>query len=352
MVCRLSSFALVATVVLIASHAAAAPTTENVRLQYKRPVACPNEADLRARVSALTAKVSFVSKNDRAPDAALLDIAIAESDGGYVGNLSFHRATTDEATERHVASGSCEHVAQALALIAALAIDPEAGTEAAAVTSVVPAAPPPVADPVVAPEPSPAARTSVISAVDRDRATNQARYQSDVVVGASLATAQAPSALLGVRLGFARTRTTDAVLRPDVAVLLDVASSGMTEADTTQGRFLLIALSARSCPIALRPGTRALEVGLCARARLGTVRASGRELDRPESRGVFWAEGIVEGRLRAGAPSHKGLFAEVSVGLAVHATRPSYYREAPFRSVYEVPWLGLDTGASFGAYLP
>ena len=102
MVCRLSSFALAATVVLIASHAAAAPTTENVRLQYKRPVACPNEADLRARVSALTAKVSFVSKNDRAPDAALLDIAIAESDGGYVGNLSFHRATTDEATERLV----------------------------------------------------------------------------------------------------------------------------------------------------------------------------------------------------------------------------------------------------------
>jgi len=341
--------ALVVAIVLIASPSRAA-STEDVYVQYEAGASCPTEASFEARLGALTSKATLRTLAPPNNGSTTLTVRLVSAQGRYEGRLSFHRASTGEVTERTVSSAACEDVVQALALVAALAIDPDTDPS-------LPVARPPN-EPPAAPqtEAQSPARTSLPGRgkepLDRGKEPRaRAPYRSDLTIGSTLATAHAPSALAGVRVVLALTRDTEARVRGDAAVSLDVASSALTESDTTQGRFVLIAAAVRSCPLTLF-GPPALEVALCGRARVGVVRANGRELARPETRAVAWAEAVVEGRVRASSPRRRGVFAEISAGLALHATRPSYYREVPFRSVYEVPLLGLDAGLSVGAYLP
>ncbi|CAN5653024.1 hypothetical protein BH09MYX1_BH09MYX1_27580 [soil metagenome] len=326
--------------ILSASRARAERSMEPVRLAYVGAANCPTEEEFKQRVSALTPKASFEDVGEGS--AASLRIELRQVDAKFVGRLVYSPSASSEAAERSVSSRACEDVFHALALVAALAIDSKG--ESVGVPARKPTDP---AAPIPIPPPPSAARAPIPPIPIPP--PSPARWQSDLGVSATLATAQTPSALLGVRVGFDHQRLVPGILRPHFGVAVDVATSSLTEDAAIEGRFHVLAMSLRTCPLSIHPGTQLVELGACLAARVGAVFANGQGLQHPESKVVFWGEGVLAGRVRAGA---RWFFAELSLGLSVHPTRPTYYRETPFRSVYEAPWLGFDAAFGVGVHFP
>jgi hypothetical protein len=102
---------------------------EPIHLEYRSPTGCPDEAAFVARIRGRTTAARFVEQGEAArtfgvvletgsPPAGTVTVTEGERGGGA----------------RRLEADSCEHVADALALIVALALDPHA---LAAPTSVV-----------------------------------------------------------------------------------------------------------------------------------------------------------------------------------------------------------------------
>jgi hypothetical protein len=118
---------IVASLVLVLATSATArgarAAEPAVRLRYAAPSGCPNASWFWRQVRLRTARVHVVADVTLAP---VLDVAI-EAPSGTKGRLSL-RALDGTVTEREIEGEGCTEVASALALIAALALDPEART--------------------------------------------------------------------------------------------------------------------------------------------------------------------------------------------------------------------------------
>jgi hypothetical protein len=125
-----------------------------VTLDYSAPTRCPEANSFREQVLGRTKRVTFADA--RAPGSLVWSVKIAETSGGSRGTL---RVTDEQPStlERHVNAASCEQVVDALALVAALSVDPDASlttrpqAEPAAPRAATPPAPP-------APSPAPPAK--------------------------------------------------------------------------------------------------------------------------------------------------------------------------------------------------
>jgi hypothetical protein len=151
---------------IAASIAAAAPgrdDSEPVRLEYQADPACPTRAAFIDDVRARTSRARFT---DDDPKARTIRVWARVSAGRGTGRLE-----TGASAPRQVSAESCADVVSALALIAALTIDPQASTApvrtatAGAPSATVSAAPIPApaprapasTEPAPAPPPPPAA---------------------------------------------------------------------------------------------------------------------------------------------------------------------------------------------------
>jgi hypothetical protein len=141
------------------ASAAAAPDTtraastqaasEAVRFAYTAPVDCPDEARFRDEVSARTAKFHVAEENAPARQFAV----VVDGDAVQATGFLEVRALDGTVSRRAVGRGSCVEVVSALALITAVAIDPDATTSAAPPGS---AATSPASAGTTDPEPGPA----------------------------------------------------------------------------------------------------------------------------------------------------------------------------------------------------
>jgi hypothetical protein len=105
-----------------ARHARAQPAEIlGVRLEYRAPEACPDSKSFQAQVLARTRRLEF---RDASADV-VWSITLSESTNGTRGTLLV-RSTQLGRLERHVAAASCEQVVNALSLVAALSVDPDA----------------------------------------------------------------------------------------------------------------------------------------------------------------------------------------------------------------------------------
>jgi len=110
-----------------------APTsTQALRVVYAAPAGCGSRASFVSELEARTPRVRVVESGDA---VAIVSVELADRPTGIVGQLSLREPDGSE-TRRAVAGKSCEEVVPALALIAAVLLDPEAMTRPA------PAAPP------------------------------------------------------------------------------------------------------------------------------------------------------------------------------------------------------------------
>lgn len=141
--------AIAVAIHLAAPARALAQALEKVHIAYRVPADadCPDAASYRARITARNRGVSFV---DRADAARVFDVQVrADPDGQMHGRLAV-RDPAGLQTVREVFGATCAEVIDALALVAALALDPQRPQEPRAVPAPEPPATPTTARPRVA----------------------------------------------------------------------------------------------------------------------------------------------------------------------------------------------------------
>src|SRR5258705_1914175 len=97
------------------------PEREDVVLRYDAPSACPDRAALEAMVGQRTPAARFVDGAER-----VFAITVRASESGFAGELSVTGA--DGVADRTLTAARCDDLVGALALVVALAIDPEAAS--------------------------------------------------------------------------------------------------------------------------------------------------------------------------------------------------------------------------------
>ena len=168
---------LLVPVALLAASvpAQAAPA---VTLAYDAPAGCPSESEF---VAAVTARGADFDAVRAAPVAQVMVVSISRAQDGFAG--AFQVRDAREATnKREVRGASCREVADALAVVTAIALQGGAGDSGQ--TPAAPAPPPPAAaDSQPSPSPAPAAAPSPPPSV-RLRAHTQWRPPTSVTVPA------------------------------------------------------------------------------------------------------------------------------------------------------------------------
>lgn len=106
---------------LLGSTAAAEPL-EPIRIVYDAGPGCPSSSDLEAEVRARTSRARLAGPDERARGFA---IRIVQARDGFRGRLDV-REPDGALSTREVSGESCAEVASALALVMALAVDPQA----------------------------------------------------------------------------------------------------------------------------------------------------------------------------------------------------------------------------------
>jgi hypothetical protein len=157
-VTTLSATALFTT--LFVSQPLFAENVTPVRLRYQASSGCAGERGFFEQVTARTQRVRLAKPSER---ATVLHVSIREVPGGLAGSIEL-RGDEGTTSAREVKAQSCDQVVAALAIMAALAIDPDASTEPLPKPRPAPKPPPPkpAPQPVVKPaptEPAPSLRS-------------------------------------------------------------------------------------------------------------------------------------------------------------------------------------------------
>jgi hypothetical protein len=120
-----------------AAEEAPRPETQALSVVYSAPAGCGTRASFVAELEARTPRVRVVDAGD---SVTMASVELLDRTTGIVGQLSLREPSGME-TLRAVAGKSCEEVVAALALIAAVLVDPEAITHTPAAAPAAPAAP-------------------------------------------------------------------------------------------------------------------------------------------------------------------------------------------------------------------
>lgn len=172
-----------------AAAAEEAPRTETqtLRVVYAAPAGCGTRASFVAELEARTPRVRVVSAGD---SVTTVSVELLDRTTGIVGQLSLREPNGME-TLRAVSGKSCEEVVAALALIAAVLVDPEAMTHTPAPAApAAPSASPSGAEPHRREQPHPPSEETL-------------RFRPSLGTGAAVTSTVAPSVSFapGLELG-------------------------------------------------------------------------------------------------------------------------------------------------------
>jgi hypothetical protein len=199
-----------------------------------------------------------------------------------VGELRAENPDRSQAT-REVAGQSCGEVVDALALVAALAVDPHADTTPSPPPANVP--PPPVAPP---PPPPPPARPPPPLA---EHALRPSTWRQGVGAESVLLAGMANVAMVGfgIRFWSGREQPDSLGLLMTLGVFRTVDAEGSTDMDPVEKvEYGLTAASAAVCPWGWRP-TAPVRLFPCAKIDLGVLQARGIPLDVSRSDDAIFA---------------------------------------------------------------
>jgi hypothetical protein len=263
---------------------------------------------------------------------------------GYDGVLVVRDAGA-AATERAVHAPSCDELVTALAVIAAMVIDPmtaktgaiDAGSGRA--DAAADAAEPSVADaggppPITPPEPPP-----VTPPEPPPRTEPREGWEMSVGAGGGAIGGSAPTLLFSVPVFFEVSRNGASVVAPALRIRFERTATAASES----GAFVRTGGSVDLCPIALL--ARSLRAQPCARVELAGLSASGREVEpiRSDLRPWFALGPLARVRLELGSP----LFLELEGALLVAVVRDRFFVE-PGTLVYRAPLVGATSAFAVG----
>ena len=266
---------------------AAGPATEAprvaVRLEVDAPADCTTREELAARIAARSRRIQL------APDAATsVRVTVAPGPGGraVAGALTITRPGAPPATRR-ITGASCDQATDGLALVIALALDPDAPGATDAPAAAV-AEPPPL--PPAPPPAPPAAVEAPPRPVAPDVPSPPARTGWTVEVGAEAIVGPAPRAMPGLRAGarLARDRT-GSVWSPALVLSVIHAWSGALGEPGGTAAFTLDAAHLDACPARVAAGR--WEARACGAVLAGRLESSGTNTYAPASAGRPFAAG-------------------------------------------------------------
>jgi hypothetical protein len=327
-----------AVVVAIATMllADAAVAAEPVRLVYRAPATCPDEAAFIAAVRARTAEALFVTGAETTSRTFTVSVDAVDPvnaiGAGFKGTLEVTDRQAQTA-QRHFEAADCGQVASALALLTALTIDPNASMAE-------PPAPPAVARVIPISEPAPAPLP-----VRADRP----RWEFAAGVGVSLASGLFPAVAVGPALVGEVAREPRGVWAPAIRVGLLYAQTGFLGPSSSEAQYRWGAVRVEGCPV--RAAFATLEVRPCARVDTGFLWADGTES------AIAVPTPATKGWLAAGAGARarwfpvRRFFVELEAGALLPITRPTFVFTGPAAVVHRTPPAlatgGLGVGVSF-----
>lgn len=331
-----------------------APTREPVRVDYRSEGQCPSGAAFFGEVRARTDKVRSATEGE---PARVLRVEVQEGAKDSQGSLVVVGADGAASSVRRVRATTCDDVVRALALVAALAIDPEAKTAPRVAPSPLPQAPdaepPPSAtapatavdagapEAATSPPPRTTARTTPTATPKLPEPPEPpAKTEISLGLGVGLEGATVlearPSPVLVLGFDVARNR----LLAPWLALRLARSFEG--EAATAAGTAKLVFSSAalEGCPLRLRLA-EPLALSPCARVAFGFVEAEGAGISTPASALRGWGDVGMHARaaLHLAGPVHL----DGHVGARVPLFRDTYFVDAG-TTLYEIPRVLLAFG--------
>lgn len=331
---RGGGIAAVLVVALVPRARAEVPATDDPRfhLAYAAPAGCPDRAAFLSAILARTKRSHLASEGEAATELA---VAIEVTPARANGRLEV-REVDDARQLRSVSSDSCTDVAQALALIAALILDPDAqiGDE----PSSAPVSP--AEDHASAPSAAPETGGPPGSTEQPVRRTTAGGWGASPKLGLSagaqvgamggVAPVLAPSAGGFVDLDAAPGR---AGLAPSARLGLDFATAS-SDAPAGRQSYWWLGGVLRGCPVRAVLAHR-FSVAPCASFAFGAHRATTSGARNPTASTTPWLAAVAGASLEwALAPAFS---LELHGGVAFPILRRRFFLADPDTTIFEVP---------------
>lgn len=335
------------SVALFATHTAA--QSEPIALSYAESDGCPARERFIAEVRARTSKVRF----DESGGTRRFSVDFSVDGETVRGRLRITTKDGDD-SERVIRGADCAEVASGMALVLALAVDPEALTAPAAQLPDVPAdaapettagtAKPGAAKPGAAkPAPSPAPRTERPTPAPRPQRSSTLRALG---VGADvwMLAGAAPEPLLAAG-AHARIHWESLGLRPHVALHLLAAQTGTVGPASRIAKFRFLGSELDVCPHRFELATR-LDVAGCLSTQIAALRAEGTGAPNPDAATRAFVATGPAGLFTWGpiAP----FYVEFQGAALLNLTRDDFVFEQPRILVHDVPVFSFAASLSVG----
>ena len=269
----------------VAVGAAPKPAAVALSLEYVTPGDCPSAGDFEARVKARTLQAEFAE--GKAATVAV-HVTVRSTGSSFAGHL-FMVGHAGTMSTRDVEDTLCADVVDALALVTALAIDPNAmlsPSPGARAPTPAPTVPPPVMPPPVAPPPtaSVAPPAPLPAPPEVRRPAVRLLWHLDVGIDGKVLGDVAPDAMLGGGAYVELESDGDTVVAPSARLSLFAATDDVFV--SSKARFTLLAARADGCPVRL--GAERLSIRPCAGVDVGDLFARGIAIPSPESAAKSW----------------------------------------------------------------
>jgi hypothetical protein len=328
----------------LAVEAVGQPTPrEPIRLAYRSEGLCPSGEQFFSDVRARTDKIRPATGSEL---ARTLNVEVEEGPSESRGSLSMAGTDGTTSSTRTVRAKTCRDVMTALALVAALAIDPEARTSP--LSPLVASAD---AGPPLVPPSKDAGAAPATDAGTPDRALIPVAARSAGMADAGPPVAESRpsltrfsvgfgaegSSVLGVRpalsvtLGFAWVR--DSVVSPAFLLRLTRSFQGTSVQTRGSANVTFSAAAIEPCPLAFRLG-EAFALLPCARIAFGFVEAEGSGVTTPSSALRGW--GDVGAHLRASLRLGGPVFLDAHGGARFPLFRDRFFVDQN-TTLYEAP---------------
>jgi hypothetical protein len=351
---RYGLFALtVAATTCAVTAAAEEGRTENIRLDYVATAGCPSEQEFETRVRARTVRVQFAPNG---AGARVFDVRL-EQGPPATGRVTVRRAQSSEGT-RSVRADTCADVADALALVVALAVDPAALMAPAPPSPPHAAESPPPSIDIAAPSPSPsptaepptAEPPSASPPVPRPETapmpSTQARHR-EVYLGTDLAvaTGTAPTTLVGASPYVGWASSTASTLAPSARIGFVHATTGAIDVPGGAAVFAWSVGRLDGCATAW--ANRPARLSTCVHLEGGSLEATGVHVPAPRAQSRAWlgVGPLLRGEWSFASP----LFVEAEVAAMAHVIADRFLF-LPDTTAYQVPRAGVFGSIGLGVF--
>jgi hypothetical protein len=349
---------LFAFLVLFLAHAAQAEPASAVSIEYSAPAGCPRSDAFAAELASRTPRARVVAPG---PGVRALVVHIRPAHKQFAGRVTVREPDGQE-TERAVAGDSCMQVMTALALIAAVAVDPTAANASAtpsatsasgtsgntapssSTTASTPAASsaPPAAFSSAAPAASSSAPPDELPPA-QPSPQRPGSWTFAVGAHAGAIDGVAPDVLLLIPVFVEAARESDSVFAPAARLRVERTGSGTVASGDAHAQFTWTAAALDLCPLKLGAGR--FDARPCVRFEGGTLEAAGVDVQPSRSGARPWLSTGAAARARVFVVGP--LFLEAEASLALALVRDRFFVE-PSQTVFRAPLVGWSATGGVG----